>query len=66
MTLVNCNAISQLIGKNLLWGNNSKEIAQIYQWIEFADTKLHPHVCLWTFPFLGLKKFSEKVSYSKW
>lgn len=44
LCITESNSISYILGKEVLWGKNAKENALIYQWIEYADTKLNPLV----------------------
>ena len=64
MVTNDCNAIARQIGCNELWGKNVKETSLIYQWLEFADAKLHPLVCTCCFPSLGIASHSKEVGGS--
>ena len=61
--LCESNAIARVIGGQLLWGGSLEEKALIYQWIEFADKEVNPAVCLWCFPFLGLRNYNKQVGW---
>ena len=53
------NAVSKIVGGNVLWGETAEEKALIYQWVEFADKEINPQICSWCFPFLSLSSYNE-------
>lgn len=62
LCITESNSISYILGKEVLWGKNAKENALIYQWIEYADTKLNPLVCKLVLSS-EVNRQSKKVSF---
>jgi len=61
-TLFESNAIAFYLSSNELRGNNAKDTAQIWQWINFGDNEICPASCTWVFPCMGIMPFNKQSS----
>ncbi|WP_459806180.1 glutathione binding-like protein, partial [Herbidospora sp. RD11066] len=56
------NAIAFYVSNDQLRGKARLEMAQIQQYVNFADQELLPSVATWVFPTLGLMQYNKQAT----
>uniref|UniRef100_A0A1B0D7I9 eEF-1B gamma n=1 Tax=Phlebotomus papatasi TaxID=29031 RepID=A0A1B0D7I9_PHLPP len=59
--LTESNAIAFYLANAELRGKTDLQQAEVWQWVNFADSELLPASCAWVFPLLGIMPFQKKV-----
>lgn len=52
--MLESNAIAYYVANEQLRGKSALELAQVQQWVNFADHEILPASCAWVFPLLGI------------
>jgi len=60
-TITESNAIAFYVANEQLRGKSDLEKAQVWQWINFADSEILPSSCAWVFPLLGIMPFNKNT-----
>ncbi|XP_055695401.1 elongation factor 1-gamma [Lutzomyia longipalpis] len=59
--LTESNAIAFYLANAELRGKTELQQAEVWQWVNFADSEILPASCAWVFPLLGIMPFQKKT-----
>ncbi|XP_067831776.1 elongation factor 1-gamma [Heptranchias perlo] len=56
------NAIAHYVANQALRGATKEEVAQVLQWVSFADSDIIPPASTWVFPTLGIMQYNKQAT----
>ncbi|XP_061756306.1 elongation factor 1-gamma [Nerophis ophidion] len=60
--LFESNAIAHYLSNDVLRGATPQAVAQVLQWVSFADSEIVPPASTWVFPTLGIMQFNKQAT----